>query len=331
MKLFTTLLLSLIGITNLMAESEPSITYKIVSDKYSETVPAGSCIIQGRAIDQNTGLGIPGAVVGETSRARYILTDADGKFKVKLSTKDTSFYFYHLDYEEIVCWNYNFKSQHIVTINFAADRRLEDNYPVAEKPVIYLYVDETIKAEITLEAKGPLTFTYPTYENGWSVSVSTKGLEVDNMEYPYLFWEGEIENLHFNTKAGELEGYFINTDSTIQFLENNLATLGFNNVESTDFITYWGPRLTAHDYASIQFFIGDAYADNVAAINVSPKPDAQLRVYMVFQGTESSTSPYRLKSPVLPSFERKGFTLIEWGGSEFKAVRRNAPILPATY
>lgn len=332
MKLITTLLFSLIGISNLFAESLPPGSFTIVSDKFSDAVSVGSCIIEGHAYDQSTGLGIPGAVVGETSRARYILTDENGKFKVKLSANDSSFYFFHQDYEEIVCWNYNFKSQHIITINFTAQESVQDLvHPVAEKPVIYLYSDEAIKADISLQPKGNFTFTYPSYENGWSVAVSAQGLAVDNVEYPYLFWEGETENLHFNTKAGELSGYFIDTDSTIQFLENTLNVLGFNSTERTDFITYWGPRLTAHAYASVQFFVGDDYANNVAAIDVSPKPNSQLRVYMLFQGTDLSISPYRLVAPAFPNFQRKGFTLVEWGGSEFKAVKHTAAIAPATY
>ncbi|NOQ75316.1 MAG: hypothetical protein GQ574_25115 [Crocinitomix sp.] len=332
MKLFTTLFLSLLGISSSFAETLPQGSYTVVSDKFSEAVPAGTCIIQGTAYDQLTELGISGGVVGETSRTRYILTDAEGKFKLKLSAKDSSFYFFHQNYEEIVCWDYEFKSQHIITINFMAQKRTpEDIYPMAEKPVIYLYSDAEIAANISLQPKGEFLFTYPTYENGWNVNVSSKGLEVDNVQYPYLFWDGTSKDLSFNTTAGELSGYFIKTDSTIQFLEATLEKLGFNSTERTDFITYWGPRLTAHNYATVQFFVGEKYANSVAAINVSPKPDAQLRVYMIFQGTELSASPFRLSTPELPKFERKGFTLIEWGGSEFKPVQNKAIFAQVTY
>ncbi len=321
MKLITTILVSLVGISSVFAESEPPGYYTVVSDKYSADIPAGTCIIQGRVYEEGTKEGIPGAVVGETSRTRYILTDTDGKFKLKLSSKDTSFYCFHQDYEEIVCWNYDFKSQHIITVNFVAQRRIVyiDN-PVAEKPVIYLYSDEEIDASISLQPKGEFTFTYPAYEDGWNANVSSSGLKVNDQAYPYLFWEGECENLSFNKNGGQLAGYFINTDSTIQFLESKLEAIGFNSTERTDFITYWGPRLTAHSYATIQFLVGEEYDQNVASLDVSPQPDSQLRVYMLFQGTELSASPYRLVTTEFPSFKRNGFTLVEWGGTEFKAV-----------
>jgi hypothetical protein len=324
MRLFTLLFFSLIGTSTLIAESLPSGHYIIVSDTFSEAVPAGTCIIQGQAYDQESEDGIPGGVVGETSRTRYIMTDADGNFKLKLSAKDSSFYFFHQNYEEIVCWNYDFKSQHIITINFVANEKINyglDIVPVAEKPVIYLYSDKPIDADISLQPKGEFLFTYPAYENGWNVSLSQTGLEVNNVQYPYLFWDGTIKGLSFNTTAGELAGYFINTDSTIQFLEATLDALGLNSRERTDFITYWGPRLTAHNYASVQFFVGEEYANNVAAINVSPKPDAQLRVYMIFQGTDLPASPYRIRVPEFSRFERTGFTLVEWGGSELNIVK----------
>ncbi len=329
MKLITTILLSLVVISSLFAETEPPGYYKVISDKYSADIPAGTCIIQGRVYEDGTKVGIPGAVVGETSRTRYILTDNDGKFKLKLSSKDTSFYCFHQDYEEVVCWNYDFKSQHIITVNFFTKKRLimDDNYPVAEKPVIYLYSDEEVDATISLQPKGEFTFTYPAYEDGWSVNVSSNGLKVNEQQYPYLFWEGECENLSFNKNGGQFAGYFINTDSTIQFLETTLEAIGFNSTERTDFITYWGPRLTAHSYASVQFLVGEQYDQNVASIDVSPQPDSQLRVYMLFQGTEFSSSPHRLVATEFPKFNRKGFTLVEWGGSEFKAVKHTMAAL----
>jgi hypothetical protein len=105
-----------------------------------------------------------------------MLTDTDGKFKLELSEKDTSFYFFHQNYKEIVCWNYGFKSQHINTVDFKATKKPETQYDKRpEKPVIYLYSDETTSADIFLQPKGGFTFTYPLYENGWNVNVSHEG------------------------------------------------------------------------------------------------------------------------------------------------------------
>lgn len=327
MKLFTVIALSLIGISNLHAELELPGYYKVISDVYSETVPAGMCILKGNAIDQNSQEPIVGGIVGETSRVRYTTTDEKGKFKVKLSAKDTTFYFYHENYNEIVCWNYDLKSQHIITVEFVVLQRQVypgDLDPVAEKPVMYLYSDVEIAAEISLKPKGNFTFTYPAYDDGWNVNVSANGLTVNDVKYPYLFWEGEIQDLEFNSKNGETSGYFINTDSTIQFLESTLTALGLNRTEITDFITFWGPRIKVHNFATIQFLVDEEYHNQVASLNVTPKPDSQLRVYLLFQGTDNPTLTRKFTVPELPKFERQGFTAIEWGGSEFMPVQYKA-------
>tara|TARA_B110000046_G_C12885589_1_gene352044 strand:+ start:204 stop:695 length:492 start_codon:yes stop_codon:yes gene_type:complete len=142
--------------------------------------------------------------------------------------------------------------------------------------------------------------------------------------YPYLFWEGEIQDLDFNSKNGEISGYFINTDSTIQFLESTLTALGLNRTEITDFITFWGPRIKVHNFATIQFLVDEEYHNQVASLNVTPKPDSQLWVYLLFQGTDNPTLTRKFTVPELPKFERQGFTVIEWGGSEFMPVQYKA-------
>ena len=135
-------------------------------------------------------------------------------------------------------------------------------------------------------------------------------------KYPYLFWEGTNPSLFYSIEKGELHGFIIKTDTAISFLENQLGLIGLNSVERTDFITFWGPILEKNEYALIQFILDDDYENQIAKMDIQPKPDAEKRVFMICSGL---TSPY-LGMNIVPqtfnSFERKGFTVVEWGGSE---------------
>jgi len=51
--------------------------------------------------------------------------------------------------------------------------------------------------------------------------------------------------------------------------------------------------------------------NNLAPLTVSPKPDTMIRVFLDFEGLDQPVNliPQKLFAP-----QRKGFTLIEWGG-----------------
>ncbi|MDR3331043.1 MAG: hypothetical protein LBT08_00300 [Synergistaceae bacterium] len=61
-------------------------------------------------------------------------------------------------------------------------------------------------------------------------------------------------------------------------------------------------------------FQGAAYTDN-AALRITPAPDSALRVFMAFKPL---SRPIAVPPQELVPFERKGFTVIEWGGSEVR-------------
>ncbi|MBK9191013.1 MAG: hypothetical protein IPM77_05555 [Crocinitomicaceae bacterium] len=87
-------------------------------------------------------------------------------------------------YDEVIIWNYKFKSQHVVNIDFYA----YDNYNMIEvdKPVIYCYSEKEINAEIRIQPEGEMTFTYPEYNDGWFVKVDENGISdhVTGKNYP---------------------------------------------------------------------------------------------------------------------------------------------------
>ena len=174
----------------------------------------------------------------------------------------------------------------------------------ADKPVIYLNHDTPL--DFTLKLGQEPTLSYPVYDQGWTGRVSGDQLILQGRDYPYLYYEAMIPD-----RFDQNEGFVVAREDTISFLEEKLALLGLNYQESADFITYWLPILSQFPYNKIQF-PSAVYAD-LMPMDCDPQPDTIIRVYMVSEGLEE---PIEIEPQVLtPAPERKGFTLVEWGGS----------------
>jgi hypothetical protein len=300
----------------LRAEFIPRDYYILVSDVYDATLKPGTCLLTGKTMDVYDN-NIAGGTVSNFDRSRSTVSKPDGTYSLLLSTLDTAVFFYHENYGEVVIWKYNFQSQHRVEINFIS-MEYSDIPVVQEKPVIYLYSENEMNVDITLQ-HAKLTFTYPNYSQGWHVKTNTQdGItnQVDGKKIPYLFWEGETSNLAYKNFNGVASGTIINTDSTITFLENTLTALGLNSTEQTDFITYWGPRLIQSEFAFVQFLIDDEVDQFIAGLDVNPKPTNQRRVYMLYTPLEKPQVPFEFEPQVFSGFSRNGLTVVEWGGSE---------------
>ena len=177
-----------------------------------------------------------------------------------------------------------------------------------EKPVIYLYPEETTAVSVRLDYDGQLTCTYPSYENGWVVTAAPDGTLTDakGQTYNYLYWEGETAAEYDLT-----EGFCVAGADTAAFLEDALTQLGLTRREANEFIVYWLPRMEGNPYNQISFQ-QEAYTDS-AKLTVTPAPDSILRVFMVWKPLDK---PVDIPAQTLPAFERHGFTLVEWGGAK---------------
>lgn len=178
------------------------------------------------------------------------------------------------------------------------------------KPVIYLYPQQETQVEVRLTLDGVLTASYPDYGEGWQVVARPDGTLTDpdtGREYYCLFWEG--------TSRAEYDlssGFVVPGEDTAEFLEQTLERLGLNQREADEFIIYWLPRMEGNPYNLITFQTW-AYTD-AAALEVDPQPDTVIRVFMAWKPLEE---PVEVEQQVLePAPERKGFTLVEWGGTE---------------
>ncbi|MCB2356710.1 hypothetical protein [Clostridium estertheticum] len=180
-----------------------------------------------------------------------------------------------------------------------------------KKPVIYLYPTSQQTVSVKLVYKGKLTCTYPEYNDGWKVKAQPDGTLTnisDNREYSYLYWEGVSNN-----KWDMSKGFVIKGNETEKFLQEELKYLGLTPKEYNEFIVYWLPLMKDNNYNLITF-AGKEYED-LAKLNISPKPDSMLRIMMVFKPLNKSVD---VKKQELKPFIRKGFTVVEWGGTEIK-------------
>ncbi len=178
----------------------------------------------------------------------------------------------------------------------------------AYKPVIYLYPEKETKVSVQLTLDGELTCTYPTYDDGWTVTASPDGTLMDRtgQTYNYLYWEGETHAAYDLSR-----GFCVKGEDTAAFLERALEKLGLTRREANEFIVYWLPMMQNNSYNIISFQT-DRYTE-VAQLHVQPRPDTLIRIFMAWQPTDTYVE---LEEQPLCAPERNGFTVVEWGGTE---------------
>ena len=311
------LTLLLVFLITFIANAESRIMimpYSIKSDVKVDSISPGTCIVQGRVF-YDLRKPLNGALVATTDFKKQTKTDTAGYFQLVLSDADSSIFFFQVGYQETVI-QHDFKSQHLVEIDFFAQSN--QRVTTVRKPVIYCYSPTPLSVNLELDFKSDLIFTYPKYDDGWEIDVNDSGISADGSAYPYLFWEGVTDNLTYEFSAeNSIEGFVVKTDTIVSFLENSLDALGLNETEKTDFITYWGPKITSSPYAFIQFHTNSWYDENIASITSSPAPENMQRLFMMYSPLEfEALGNFNVKPQVFDGFERNGFTLVEWGGAE---------------
>jgi hypothetical protein len=188
------------------------------------------------------------------------------------------------------------------------------------KPVIYLYPEEKINVNVQLDINhmnSTLDVTYPEYsETGWNVIAEPNGELTDRLtskKYNYLFWEGtSLKQWHFD------DGFVVKGTETAEFLEDKLSEMGLNSNEYNDFIVYWLPLMMKNKYNLVRF-PNEEYSRNIP-LNITPQPESILRVFMIFKPLDA---PVPITEQKLKTFKRKGFTVVEWGGSQITDIEKS--------
>lgn len=181
----------------------------------------------------------------------------------------------------------------------------------AEKPVLYLYPEEETTVDVKVSFPyGRLTCAYPEYNDGWTVTAMPDGTLFDKQgnEYYCLYWEGELGKTPDMSK-----GFCVKGSDTAVFLREKLLSIGLTPREANEFIIYWLPQMEDNEYNVISFHT-DEYAE-ISPLEISPVPDTLIRVFMTWY---ESSSEIQLQPQILPQYERKGFTAVEWGGGEIR-------------
>ena len=177
------------------------------------------------------------------------------------------------------------------------------------KPVIYLYPEQETDVHVELElTESELNTTYPKYNNGWDVTAYPDGTllnKADGTHHRYLFWD----SVNCSTRFDFSEGFCVAGCDTEQFLKEKLTYMGLTENEMNEFIVYWLP-LMEHNAFNLIAFQDDAYTDT-AKLTITPAPDTECRIFMAYIPLEEAVE---IAPQELPTFERSGFTVVEWGG-----------------
>jgi hypothetical protein len=306
----------LIFIITISACKVKKVNNSIENEKYNirvECIPhrVQSSTFSGKVVDLSTQEELPFARIVLRSKntswnyARSV--DHEGKFSIE--NVPPGLYSLEVEYkgDKIAYSNLEIKNYS----NCIAEIKVYRKPIMVEKPVIYLYPTHKQTINVRINYKGIVTHTYPKYpKEGWHVTAEPDGTLWDesNKEFYALFWEGKP-----NKQLIAKEGFVVPGEKTAEFLEEKLAFLGLNRREANEFIMYWLPRMEHNPYNLIHFS-GNEY-DEMAELVVTPKPETIIRVMMLTQPLATRID-FPLQDLTMLRKSRKGFTVVEWGGSE---------------
>ena len=77
---------------------------------------------------------------------------------------------------------------------------------------------------------------------------------------------------------------------------------------------YWLPKLEKNEKSLVYFELTESRQNDNELI-IEPKPDSLLRINMHIKKVDKEVS---IKAQILPTFNRVGFTVVEWGGTIHK-------------
>ncbi|HEY4160446.1 MAG TPA: hypothetical protein VGM08_00095 [Candidatus Saccharimonadales bacterium] len=176
------------------------------------------------------------------------------------------------------------------------------------KPVIYLYPQQTTNVSVRVDAhvdkSDPL---YPA-PNGWQNVLAQPSGQLTYQGKPYdsLYWEGQ----GFGAYPDITSGTVVESGQAVATIRSQLKAQGLNTKEISDFLAYWQPKLPTTPYVRLTW-LSTAQMNILAPLNISPRPQTLIRVFLDFQGLQK---PEKLAPQHFAVPARRGFTVVEWGG-----------------
>jgi len=156
----------------------------------------------------------------------------------------------------------------IVYTTFSEDNCTNIGLPTTSSP--------TFPSDIMLDYK-PIIYLYPEEE----INLSVKLGKVNNIETRRNLYALYLEGIH-SEECNLKEGFVVNSNQTIQFLEEKLEVLGLNEIEAEEFIVYWLPILQENGYNYIRFATLDEINNNMP-LELSVEPDTLIRILMQYK------------------------------------------------
>ena len=175
--------------------------------------------------------------------------------------------------------------------------------PGVKKPAVYLYPLQKSKISVVVDLKGVIAKSEPSYYKGWEVIAEPNGLI--NGKYDYLFYEAQLNQLQLPK-----EGWVVEYKELENWFNLNLKKLGLNAKEISQFKEYWLAELPSAKYYEIKLLEDNFLKENMNLV-ISPTPMTIIRRNFYFRPLESQVI---LEQPNIITPERKGFTVVEWGG-----------------
>ncbi len=182
------------------------------------------------------------------------------------------------------------------------------------KPIVYLY--PTAPTAVSVKVGANVTVSDPLYPvSGWkNVWARPNGqLTYRGKSYDSLFWEGQ----GYGDYPGIVSGTVVKRADVVKTIRAQLAAQGLNAKETKDFMTFWEPKIPNKHYVRLTW-LNTSQMNRLAPLTISPKPQTLIRVFLDMDGLDT---PITLPAQQLIKVERKGFTVVEWGGLTVEGLR----------
>lgn len=192
-----------------------------------------------------------------------------------------------------------------------------EKVPAVKKTALYLYPEKEQTVKVRLAPKGNITKTIPPYKGKWIVKATP--IRRINGRYDYLSYKVSLAKPYPLTNVGWVVPY----SQLSEWFDIYLPRLGLNEKEINDFKNYWLKELKPYEYYEIRY-IDEKFLSKNLQVDIDPKPDTSIRVFLDFKGTNNYQN---LIEPQIGKKERRGFTVVEWGGIIREEPERNFSFL----
>ena len=147
------ILLTLFSIISLSSMAEDGLRlepmyYTVISDEEDKSVNADEYLLEGNIKMYSSLSPIQNVLIGCTSSGTWTKSKSDGTFSITLKKSDDRIYFYLDGWNELVIENYTFTGGHKIVMDVYLVQTRTNDQMIKRKPVIYLYSDQAIEAEI---------------------------------------------------------------------------------------------------------------------------------------------------------------------------------------